>query len=140
MFGRRLPPDLEAPYEAFLRVLELVEAAKESLVSVVPSARRPGRPVADGLAEYEDGLRSARAAMPAWRSEAVLDLWEACGSGLDRAAEQARLFRLEGAELPFDALMFALQDLMAPLDAFEEAAVRFRRLRRSGRRGAPRRA
>ena len=33
-------------------------------------------------------------------------------------------------ELPFDALMFALQDLMVPLDAFEVAARAWRRLRR----------
>jgi len=127
---RRIPPELDAPYAAFLGVLREVEAAKEALVSVVPMARRPGRPVADGLAEYERGLAAAGAAMPSWRADPVGEEWEACRAGLERAAELAERFRLEARELPFDTLMFTLQDLMAPLEVFEETATRFRRLRR----------
>ena len=68
--------------------------------------------------------------MPSWRAPVVEEQWEACRAALDRAQALAERFRLDTPDLPFDALMFALQDLMEPLDAFEAAAVRFRRLRR----------
>ncbi len=130
MFRRkRLPADLEAPYEGFQEVLRRVEEAKEALVRAVPMARNPGRPLADGLAEYEAGLEDARELMTRWRAPVVERHWEACREGLERALEVAERFRLDTPDLAFDMLMFALQDLMAPLDAFEQAEQAFRRLR-----------
>jgi hypothetical protein len=127
---KRIPPELEEAFAAFLESLARVERAKELLVSAVPSPRLPGRPLADALGEYEDGLASAREAMPGWRGPDVEAEWESCSEALADAIDAARRFRLETPELPFDALMFALQDLIVPLEAFEVAAVGWRRLRR----------
>jgi len=127
---KRLPADLEGPYEGFLEVLRRVEEAKEALVTAVPMARNPGRPLADGLAEYQAGLEDARDHMIRWRAPVVERHWDACRDGLDRALKVAERFRLDTPDLPFDALMFGLQDLMAPLDVFEQAEQAFRRLRR----------
>jgi hypothetical protein len=127
---KRIPPEHEAAFAAFQESLASVERAKEHLVSAVPSSRLPGRPLADALGDYEDGLASAREAMPGWRGSEVEAEWESCSKALAEAIDAARRFRLETPELPFDALMFALQDLMVPLEAFELAAIRWRRLRR----------
>ncbi len=128
---RRIPSDLEDAQTAFEATLARVERAKEDLVSAVPSARAPGRPLGDALAGYEDGLAEARRTMPGWRRPETGSEWTACDAALDEAVAAAERFRLETPEeLPFDALMFALQDLMVPLDAFEDAARAWRRLRR----------
>ena len=127
---KRIPPELEEAHAAFEATLGRVERAKEALVSTVPSARAPGRPLAEALADYEDGLADARREMPGWRREETEQEWGACDRGLAEAVTLAERFRLSTPELPFDALMFALQDLMVPLEAFEAAVGGWRRLRR----------
>ncbi|HXJ65687.1 MAG TPA: hypothetical protein VNN79_18170 [Actinomycetota bacterium] len=127
---RRIPPELEAAHAAFEATLGRVERAKEDLVSAVPSARAPGRSLAEALADYEEGLREAKRTMPGWRRAETERDWAACDRGIDEAVGLAERFRLGTRELPFDALMFALQDLMVPLEAFEQAVRGWRRLRR----------
>lgn len=127
---KRIPPELEEAHAAFEAALARVERAKEDLVATVPSARAPGRPLAEALVDYEEGLAEAAGAMPGWRREETEAQWAACDAALGEAAALAERFRLETPELPFDALMFALQDLMVPLDAFETAAHAWRKLRR----------
>jgi len=127
---KRIPPELEDAHRAFESAIGLVERAKEALVEAVPSARAPGRPLAEALVDYEDGLAEAARAMPGWRRPETEGDWAACDAGLREAAALAERFRLETPDLPFDALMFALQDLMVPLEAFEVAARGWRRLRR----------
>lgn len=127
---KRIPAELEEAHAAFETTLGHVERAKEHLVAAVPSARAPGRPLAEALAEYEDGLGEARRSMPGWRRSETEAEWDSCDRALDEAVAAAERFRLETPDLPFDALMFALQDLMVPLEAFEVAARGWRRLRR----------
>jgi hypothetical protein len=127
---KRIPPELEEAHTAFLATLAHVERAKEGLVAAVPSARAPGRPLAEALADYEHGLAEAGRAMPGWRLPDVEAEWAACEGGLAEAVAGAGRFRLETPEMPFDALMFALQDLMVPLESFEVADRAWRKLRR----------
>ena len=128
MFKRkRLPPELVPAYAAFLAVLAQVEAGKSMLVGVMPTTRLPGRSLPDALFEFE--ARSSRAAelMPAWRMPALEAEWSACEQGLAEAREQARRFREEGPELGgFERLIWAVEQLMAPLEPFEAAALAFR--------------
>ena len=56
---KRLPPELEAPFETFERVLAEVEPAKEALTEAMPTTRLPGRPRPDALAEFEERLSTA---------------------------------------------------------------------------------
>ena len=127
---KRIPPELEEAHGAFEATLAHVERAKEGLVTAVPSARAPGRPLAEALADYEDGLALAKRAMPGWRLEETASEWGACDAAIDEAVASAERFRLETPDLPFDALMFALQDLMVPLESFELADRAWRKLRR----------
>ena len=127
---RRLPEHLEAPAKAFDDLLPPLERARAALTGSVPGTRLPGRPLAETLSEFEDGLREVRDGMDAWRSADVEPEWEACSRGLDEALEFADRVRTEGVQPEgFEGLIGLIGDLLAPLDAFERAPTRFRELR-----------
>jgi hypothetical protein len=127
---RRLPEHLEAPARAFDDLLAPLERAKAALTGSVPGTRLPGRPLAETLSEFEDGLREVRDGMDAWRSPDLELEWEACSRGLDEALEFADRVRTEGVQPEgFEGLIGLIGDLLAPLDAFERASTRFRELR-----------
>jgi hypothetical protein len=127
---RRLPEHLEAPARAFDDLLPPLERARAALTGSVPGTRLPGRPLAETLSEFEDGLRQVRDGMDAWRSADVEPEWEACSRGLDEALEFADRVRTEGVQPEgFEGLIGLIGDLLAPLDAFERASTRFRELR-----------
>src|SRR5581483_1504994 len=117
VFGRRpLPDALARALEGFRDTLEPLERARQALTESVPSTRLPGRPLAETLLEFEEE-------------------WRACAEAIELGLERAERLRL-AAEMPegFEALIGLLGDLLAPLDAFERAADRFRALRRRARR------
>ena len=127
---RRLPEHLEAPARAFDDLLPALERARAALTGSVPGTRLPGRPLAETLSEFEDGLREVRDGMDAWRSADVEPEWEACSRGLDEALEFADRVRTEGVQPEgFEGLIGLIGDLLAPLDAFQRASTRFRELR-----------
>ena len=113
-------------YGAFGRVLEDVERAKQAVVAAVPSARAPGRPLADALFEFEARLSSADAGMDGWRSESVTAEWRACRAGIAEARARGERLRLEAPDLGFESLLGVIQELIDPLDPFEEAGARLR--------------
>ena len=118
----------DLPVSEFVAVLEAIERAKEAVVASVPSARAPGKPLADALLEFETCLASADASMPRWRREAVDAEWEACRAGITEARGRGERFRLTAPELGFESLLGEIQELIAPLEPFEDAAARFRAL------------
>jgi hypothetical protein len=126
---KRTTPEVQASFDAFRDVLAHLEPAKAALTDVMPTTRMPGRPLPDALAEFEEGLRRAEERMPAWRTPEVEREWIACERGLDDARARARGLREDAPELGgFEGLIWAVEQLMAPLDAFAEAAERFRAL------------
>lgn len=127
---RRLPEHLEAPARAFDDLLPPLERAGAALTASVPGTRLPGRPLAETLSEFEDELREVRDGMDDWRSPDVELEWEACSRGLDEALALADRVRTEGVHPEgFEGLIGLIGNLLAPLDAFEMAAARFRELR-----------
>ena len=128
---RRLPEHLEASFAAFRSLVPTLERAKEALTESVPGTRLPGRPLAETLSEYEEGLRIVRAGMDAWRAPDVEDVWRRAALGLDEARSLAERLRVEAPEPEgFEGLIGLIGDLLAPLEPFAEAAERFRSLRR----------
>jgi hypothetical protein len=127
---KRLPLDLEEPFEAFERVLAEIEPAKQALTEVMPTTRMPGRPLPDALSEFTDRLDRARLAMPAWRRPETERAWSACAAGIDEALGRARRLREDAPDLGgFEGLIWAVESLLDPLEPFREAAERFRSLR-----------
>lgn len=108
-----------------------MESAKRALTWTVPTTRAPGTPLAEALLECEERLGRALELMPAWRHPAVEDEWRACEAGLRGSLDRAAELREEAPELGgFEGLIWAVDRLLAPLEAFEAAAERFRTLRR----------
>jgi hypothetical protein len=126
---RRSAPEVRSSFAAFYEVLAHLEPAKAALTEVMPTTRMPGRPLPDALAEFEEGLDRSRALMPGWRVSAIEPEWIGCEQGLTEARDRARRFREDAPELNgFEGLIWAVEELMAPLDAFATAAERFREL------------
>jgi hypothetical protein len=128
---KRLPDHLEAPSRAFDELIPSLERAKLALTGSVPGTRLPGRPLAETLSEFEEDLRTVRDLMDGWRAPEVERAWLDASAGLDESLELARRIRTEGAPPQgFEGLIGLIGDLLAPLEAFEEAAETFRALRR----------
>ena len=132
MFRRkRLSPDLDAALADLRAVVEHVEAAKLAMTGTVPSTRSAGTPLAEGILELEQRLAAAQESMPTWRRPELDDEWLACDAGIREALDRARRLREDPPELGgFEGLIWAVDQLLAPLEAFEAAAERFRTLRR----------
>lgn len=102
--GSRQPSRLD-------RVLARIERAKADLVSAVPSPRGiPGRPLAEALLAFEEGLR-----------DVVISLDEPTGwrAAVDESLRRAEKLRLEAPALDYEGLVEALADLMEPLESLE---------------------
>lgn len=112
--------------EAFRSVIEHVERGKAALVSAVPTARNEGLPLAEAVHAFEAALREAGDRMDGWRSPETEEWWQACSSSLAEASRRAERLRLEAPALDYEGLVMTLGDLMAPLEAFPEAARRLR--------------
>ena len=127
---RRLPAGLEEPFAAFRRLIETLERAKAALTTSVPGTRLPGRPLAETLLEFEEGLREVRRGMDGWRAPELEDVWLAASEGLSEATALAARVRTQGsAPEAFQQLIGLVGDLLEPLEAFTPAAGRFRDVR-----------
>ena len=128
---KQLPEDLQGSLVSLRKVVAEVEAAKDAMTGTVPSTRSAGTPLAEGILELEERLAAAEALMPVWRHPDLEDEWLACDSGIRDSLERARLLRQDPPDLGgFEGLIWAVDQLLAPLEAFEAAAERFRTLRR----------
>ncbi len=126
---KRLPDDLAESGEGFAFTLRLVESAKESIATALPTSRTPGRALGEALFAFEEDLRDAGGTIDGWWHPAVASEWEPCRDGILESLRRAERLRLDAPELSFDQMAFTIQDLIAPLEPFEDAAVVFRALR-----------
>jgi hypothetical protein len=128
---RRLSDDLAGCLDGLRAVVIEVEEAKRAMTGTVPSTRSAGTPLAEGILELEQRLAAARELMPTWRHPELEDQWRACDEGIRESLVRARRLREDPPELAgFEGLIWAVDQLLAPLEAFEAAAERFRTLRR----------
>ena len=128
---RRLPPELEASLSALRAVVSDVEEAKRAMTATVPTTRLPGTPLPDALLELEEHLARAKKLMPAWRHPDVQAEWRACDESINESLSRAAGLREQAPDLGgFEGLIWAVDQVLAPLDGFEAAAERFRTLRR----------
>jgi hypothetical protein len=128
---RRLPDQLQVPLGGLRAVAAEIEAAKRAMTGTVPSTRSAGTPLAEGILQLEDRLTNAQTLMPAWRHPVLEQEWRACDEGIRESLDRARRLREDPPELAgFEGLIWAVDQLLEPLEAFEAAADRFRTLRR----------
>jgi hypothetical protein len=128
---KRLSTELESALVELRTVAGEVEAAKDAMTGTVPSTRSAGTPLAEGILELEQHLGAAQTLMAAWRHPELEEEWRACEGGIEESLERARQLREDPPELGgFEGLIWAVDQLLAPLEAFEAAAERFRTLRR----------
>jgi hypothetical protein len=128
---KQLSPELDAALVNLRAVVEQVEAAKGAMTGTVPSTRSAGTPLAEGILELEQRLAAAQELMPTWRHPDLEAEWLACDAGIRESLERARGLREDPPELGgFEGLIWAVDQLLVPLEAFEAAAERFRTLRR----------
>jgi hypothetical protein len=128
---KRFPDELQEPLEGLRQVAMEIEAAKQAMTGTVPSTRSAGSPLAEGILELEQRLAAAQELMPTWRHPDLNAEWLSCDAGIRESLERARRLREDPPELGgFEGLIWAVDQLLAPLEAFEAAAERFRTLRR----------
>jgi hypothetical protein len=128
---KRLPDGLQEPLEGLRAVVVEIEAAKRAMTGTVPSTRSAGTPLAEGIHELDVRLAVARELMPRWRHAELEGEWRACDEGIRESQDRARRLREDPPELAgFEGLIWAVDRLLEPLEAFEAAADRFRTLRR----------
>ena len=128
---KRLPDELRRAFDRFRAVVGPVHDAKDVMTSTVPTTRLPGTSLPDALLELEEHLASAKGLMPAWRDPHVEDVWRDCDEAIDESLRRATRLREAAPELGgFEGLIWAVDQVLGPLDAFEAAAERFRSLRR----------
>ena len=126
-----MPDELVGPLHGLRTVVAEVEGAKRATTGTVPSTRSAGTPLAEGILELEGRLLAAQELMGAWRHPDVEDEWRACHEGIGESLDRARRLREDPPELGgFEGLIWAVDQLLEPLEAFEAAAERFRTLRR----------
>lgn len=127
---KRLPPNLESRRRAFDGLVAELERAKAVLTEAVPGTRMPGRPLAECLVAFEDGLHAGEQGMGLWRSPEVEQVWVGASAGLGEALSLAQRVRVQGPEpVGFEGLIGLIGEMLAPLDAFGVADERFRSLR-----------
>jgi hypothetical protein len=128
---KRLPDELHEPLNGLRAVAVEIEAAKQAMTGTVPSTRSAGTPLAEGILELELRLAAAQELMPTWRRPELEAAWLACDEGIRESQDRARRLREDPPELEgFEGLIWAVDRLLEPLEAFEAAADRFRTLRR----------
>jgi hypothetical protein len=127
---KRLPPDLEVRRRAFDDLVAVLERARSELTEAVPGTRMPGRPLAECLVSFEDGLHAVERGMDLWRSPEVEQVWVGAAEGLAESLALAQDVRSRGRDpVGFEGLIGLIADLLAPLEAFGVALERFRSLR-----------
>ena len=112
----------------FRQVLGIVEEAKEALVAAAPGRRGGAVPAAEALWSFEARIEEARKRMPGWRTARTEDFWLLCLSALEQSAGAAEELRLGATPEGYEELYARLADLIEPLEAFGDAARRFREL------------
>ncbi|MDP9243026.1 MAG: hypothetical protein M3O84_07615 [Actinomycetota bacterium] len=128
---KRLPAPLRDAHRTFQEVTEHLARAHAALAEAAPTTRFAGRPLPDALVIFEEELRAALTGMQGWRTPELTAVWDRCLEGLSASLSAAERLRLEAPPIAgFEALIGTIDGLLAPLDPFEEASERFRRLRR----------
>jgi hypothetical protein len=132
---RRAPdPEVEAAWASFCAFAEALDQGARALVATVPSARRPGAPLAAGVAGFLAGTEAARAELPAWALPELAEERQAVLAALDAADRRVRELPAATAGMDFEHRNEAVGEVLDELAPVQDAEAALRRLRRRRRR------
>lgn len=130
MFRRRspLPDRLHDAWWSFLDCAQVIEGGRRRLLATLPKGRVEPAPVGIGLDAVAAAIDDARAWMDGWRIEELADRWEDCREAMDEAESAVPHARETAASTgELEDLLGAVEDVVAPLDAFADAERAWRR-------------
>jgi hypothetical protein len=123
-----LPPEHHDAWWAFLDCAEVIEGGRRLLLGTLPTGRVEPAPIGVGLDALAGAIEDARAWMDRWKLDEVLDEWQDCHDALDEAAGSIPEVREVAATTgELEELLEAVQEVVAPLDAFADAEGAWRR-------------
>ena len=121
---------MEAAWASFLRFARALDEGSRALLATVPSARRPGAPLAAGVAGFLAGTEAARAELPGWALPGLAAAQAASAAALDAADRRASRLPEAGEGLDFEQRNQAVAEVLdelAPVQAAERALRALRR-------------
>jgi hypothetical protein len=132
VWRRARDPAVEAAWAGFVRFAGTLDQGSRALLATVPSARRPGAPLAASVAGFLAAVEAARAELPAWALPALADAQAASAAALDAAERRARELPAATEGLDFEhrnERVAEVLDELAPIQAAEQALRALRRRR-----------
>jgi hypothetical protein len=132
---RRTEPDpaAETAWASFLRLAAALDEGSRALLATIPTARRPGAPLAAGVEGFLAGVAAARAELPGWALPELAAEHAAAGVALDAAAARAELLAGAPEGVEFEGrneLVGEILDELEPVQDAERALKALRRRRR----------
>jgi hypothetical protein len=132
VWRRARDPAVEAAWAGFVRFASTLDQGSRALLATVPSARRPGAPLAASVAGFLAAVEAARAELPTWALPALADAQAASAAALDAAERRARELPAATEGLDFEhrnERVAEVLDELAPIQAAEQALRALRRRR-----------
>jgi hypothetical protein len=117
-----LPDELHPAWQAFVDCADLIEGARRLLLGTLPAGRVEPAPIGVGLDAVARAVGDVRGWMDRWHLEELRDEWAGCDAALDESAAaiaHARAVAARTREL--EELLGAVEEVVAPLDAFADA-------------------
>lgn len=129
LFSRKpeLPAELHDAWWAFLDCAEVIEGGRRLLLGTLPTGRVEPAPVAVGIDAVGRALDDARGWMHRWRVAPLEHAWADCVEAIDEAAGNLDLVHEVAATTrELEDLLGAVEEVIAPLDAFADAEREWR--------------
>jgi hypothetical protein len=132
--GSTPDPAVEAAWASFLRLAAALDQGSRALLATIPSARRPGAPLAAGVAGFQAGLAAARGELPGWALAELAEANRAAAAAIDAADGLAARLAADADGLDFEHRNELVGDVLEELVPVQDAERALRALRRRGRR------
>lgn len=130
LFSRKpdLPPELHDAWWAFLDCAEVIEGGRRILLGTLPTGRVEPAPVAVGVDALRRALEDARVWMDRWRIDELGDEWGDCHEAMDESESNLDMvLEVAATTGELEELLGAVEEVVAPLDAFADAEREWRR-------------
>lgn len=130
LFRRKpdLTADLHDAWWAFLDCAEVIEGGRRILLGTLPTGRVEPAPVAVGVDALRRALEDARVWMDRWKVDELLGEWCDCHEAMDESeGNLVMVLEVAATTGELEELLGAVEEVVAPLDAFADAEREWRR-------------